>query len=56
MKDTWHVLPTNDVEEHEESIFCHCNPTQYNFDEGPVIVHNAFDGRELYEIDEYQKN
>ncbi len=40
-----HVLPINDLKDHEESEKCWCKPV---VDEG-VCVHNSMDQRELYE-------
>ncbi len=41
----WHVIPIEDLKEHEESPECWCNPTETE----AVWVHNAADGREAYE-------
>lgn len=46
---TYHVLPINDVQEHTESAFCECNPTVKQEGEHLIVIHNAFDGRELVE-------
>ena len=46
--DRWHILPINDLREHEESESCWCKP---EVDEG-VIIHNSMDGREEYETGE----
>lgn len=54
--EIWHITPVNDIEEHEESIDCHCNPTINNEENAQIVVHNAFDGRELYEVDSLSKN
>lgn len=48
-----HVLPIDDLEPHIESELCECGPrimwrdedTGEEFDV-PIVVHNAFDGRE----------
>lgn len=50
-KEYWHLLPTGDTNTHKESINCPCNPTLHKGkEEGKIlVVHNAFDGRELYE-------
>jgi hypothetical protein len=40
-----HVIPQNDLRDHEESTTCWCQP---HFDDG-VIVHNSMDQRELFE-------
>jgi|LakMenE01Jun11ns_1017448.scaffolds.fasta_scaffold9849887_2 hypothetical protein len=42
----WHILPVNDIEYHEESTTCKCEP-QVEFIEGDMlIIQNSFDGRE----------
>lgn len=53
----WHVYPVNDEREHEmESSVCWCNPEikwkDENgdiFSDGPLIVHNSADCREVVE-------
>ena len=43
-----HVVPVNDLREHEESSKCWCRPVEI-FDasmHAPVWVHNSMDGRE----------
>ena len=40
-----HVLPINDLREHEESRDCWCHPA---YDEG-IVIHNSMDGREAHE-------
>lgn len=49
----WHVIPLNDLREHEESAGCWCEPVVN--DDG-VLVHNAADKRELYERGERKVN
>lgn len=47
-----HVLPINDLREHERTRDCWCHPdcTREPYEEGPVIVtHQSLDGRELIE-------
>lgn len=44
--DKIHVVPTNDLREHEDSEACWCRPTE---DEDGVIVHHSMDRREEYE-------
>lgn len=48
MSDTYHILPVNDSYSHVEAIYCECcparHPEQFN-----LIIHNAFDSRELRE-------
>lgn len=45
----WHILPTNDLEEHSECGDCKCNPTIKKLSDRILIVHNSFDGREAVE-------
>lgn len=48
MTDTPHVVPLEDLREHDPDRACWCKPV---LDEG-VIVHNAMDGREAFETGE----
>ena len=44
----YHIYPLNDIEEHEietNDIVCKCGPVL----EDGVIIHNAFDGRDIIE-------
>jgi hypothetical protein len=41
-----HILPLNDLHEHEESSTCHCDPEIIEENGEIIIVHNSFDGRE----------
>lgn len=44
----YHVMPVNDLREHESSLDCWCQPKRD--DEHPIIiVHRSMDGREAYE-------
>ena len=44
-----HVYPLNDLREHEvDGGYCWCRP-KVDFDEA-VIIHNAMDGREQWEL------
>ena len=44
-----HVLPVNDIGLHADSgVHCNCNPTVEWVDGTALVVHNAFDGRELF--------
>jgi len=46
----YHILPTNDLEPHEESSTCKCLPEVEVIDNGDMlIIHNSFDGREQVE-------
>ena len=48
--DNFHVLPINDLKEHEKTMDCWCNP-EIQHDLPPyVIVHNAADRREEREV------
>lgn len=52
-----HVLPINDEKEHTETTDCHCGPrvewsdpdTGEIYANGPLVIHNAFDCREIVE-------
>lgn len=43
-----HVVPLNDLRDHEPNINCWCNPTEDEDYEG-VWIHHAMDDRESYE-------
>ena len=45
-----HILPINDIQPHEESTTCHCNPTVEFLEGEGLVTHNSFDGRELEEF------
>lgn len=47
-----HILPLNDLRQHEESSDCWCEPKI----DGDIIVHNALDEREKYETGERKPN
>lgn len=42
----WHVTPVDDLEPHEESTTCKCDPKVIHENGNMIIVHNSFDGRE----------
>jgi hypothetical protein len=45
----YHIIPVNDLKEHEDSSTCHCQP-QVSIEEGDIfIVHNSYDCREFKE-------
>lgn len=46
----YHVVPVNDLREHELVPECWCKPTPD--DEHDIWVHHALDGREAYETGE----
>ena len=46
----WHLLPTNDLEEHQEKSTCKCLPKSDVLENGDLmIIHNSFDKREVIE-------
>lgn len=48
---TWHILPVADIEPHDESSTCKCEPAVQVMEFGDlIIIHNSFDGREGVEI------
>lgn len=47
---TWHVLPINDLEPHEETTTCKCDPIVEFINDNILVIHNSFDGREGVEI------
>ena len=51
--DYLHVVPQNDLREHDATRHCWCRPTED--DETPgLFVHHSMDGREAFETDERQ--
>jgi hypothetical protein len=54
---TVHVVPINDLVDHEDSDECVCGPrvdiviSEHGGSDGYVVVHNSLDGRERYETD-----
>ena len=49
--DHLHLVPINDLREHDLTITCWCRPT-HDEEEPNVIVHNSMDGREAFETGE----
>jgi len=48
--DTTHVIPLNDMIEHEETIRCICGPRVEGIEGGgKIVVHHSLDGREKTE-------
>lgn len=47
-KEEIHVLPVNDLRDHEETADCWCRPRRED-DAYGVIIHNSMDRREEYE-------
>lgn len=50
----WHIIPVNDLKEHEDSSTCHCHPDVSIKDGDIFTVHNSYDGREIAE--DFKKN
>jgi hypothetical protein len=46
--DNIHVVPFNDLREHDTSLTCWCHPTPED-DEPRVVLHHSMDERESYE-------
>jgi hypothetical protein len=46
--DNIHVVPLNDLREHDTSLTCWCHPTPED-DEPRVVLHHSMDERESYE-------
>lgn len=54
MSDTAHVVPVNDLVDHEDSDECPCGPTsepvkRADGSVGWVVIHHSLDGREKSE-------
>lgn len=51
VKDGMHVIPVDDLVEHDTSVdgVCVCGPRQESVPGGWVVVHNSLDGRERFE-------
>jgi hypothetical protein len=52
----YHILPVEDLEAHLEDDTCPCRPTFESVLGGRLVIHNAFDGRELVENSEVALN
>jgi hypothetical protein len=50
-RDELHVIPIDDLRDHETSEACWCKPTPDD-EEPSVFIHHAMDGREAYEAGE----
>lgn len=52
-----HIIPVNDLKEHEELSTCACDPKMVIENGEMIFVHNSYDGRELFEeINEHLNN
>jgi hypothetical protein len=49
VSDTWHVIPINDLKDHDESEDCWCSPDVQYVGVGTIVTHHAMDERESYE-------
>ena len=49
MTNDIHVLPVDDVKPHTETTSCPCNPRVEVIGANLLVVHNAFDHREIME-------
>ena len=45
----YHIIPINDLKEHEDHSMCHCHPEVKEEDGDLFIIHNSYDGREYKE-------
>lgn len=51
---SWHIIPINDLEEHEDRSTCKCMPSLEMLENGDMLfVHNSYDERELREEQEF---
>jgi antitoxin (DNA-binding transcriptional repressor) of toxin-antitoxin stability system len=44
-----HTMPVADIYPHTESRVCACGPAEERADDGLLVVHNSWDGREADE-------
>lgn len=51
VRDIVHVVPVNDLREHEPSMHCWCIPTEDDETDG-LFIHHSMDGREQFETGE----
>ena len=49
MDSIYHIVPTNDIKPHSDLVTCKCKPTPS--EDGKLIIHNSWDGREFFEPD-----
>lgn len=49
MTDICHILPVDDVKEHQNHAACKCHPVIA--EGGLLVIHNAWDGREFFELE-----
>lgn len=46
-----HSLPCNDLYPHTENLWCACGPVVEQHENGKLILHNAWDGRDADDSD-----
>ena len=44
-----HIIPLNDLKEHEEESACSCCPSMIIENGEMIFIHNSYDGREALE-------
>lgn len=50
--EIYHILPVDDLKDHEDGLRCWCAPVVQVFPNGnTLITHNSADGREFFEQD-----
>lgn len=48
--DIFHVLPVNDLKDHEDGFSCWCRPRiERQVNGNTLVIHNSADGREFFE-------
>jgi hypothetical protein len=50
-KQCINILPVNDLKAHVEDESCHCLPRIEEAKAGHLVIHNSYDGREMFEYD-----
>ena len=48
--EKFHVIPLRDLKPHRSSELCECVPKIELRENGWLIIHNSFDGREHFEV------
>ncbi|MCK4500888.1 hypothetical protein KAU11_10335 [Candidatus Babeliales bacterium] len=44
-----HIMPVNDIRPHTEKMTCNCKPKVESRNKTMLVIHNAYDGREIRE-------
>lgn len=50
--DSTHLIPMDDIDDHELHIECKCSPEIGEGRQEGLIIHHSFDGREPFETGE----